>query len=364
MLPGMRNMPKLLVLLITFCAATAHAEDSPQITTTEPSKGLPAISTDGKSFVRPVLVQPKGCSGIQTFAEIGTVGTPSADPKSELVLVRDECKATSVDKNLDKVNATLKAKAYRSTGSMATMTLPTTIAAPSTSLRVSATGKTVDVSVDGSSADKWSVKLEGTVGEVRGWYAGTSATGAAYVSIQVSAHADDTGTRGRERWLDFWPVGSAISGDGETPVEIAAQLLAALKAKDAKAIAAVTSTPFWKAGLTPVSGKQAKKCKKLQRAKTGKQLRGVAACMALAGTLYGRFAIDASTLAEIDMTEFPAELKKHKKKIAKLLKANHKMVRYFVNDQGYYLNLVFVLDPDTDYQTVVVVLESVELEDE
>lgn len=362
MVAVMRKLATLLVLLIA--VGTAHADDSPQISLTSPMNGLPAVSADGKSFVRPVRVQPSGCNNIQTYAEIGTIGSPTADAKTELLMVADGCKSASTDKNIDKVNAVLKAKAYKSVGKADTLPLPASLDLPGATFKVAATGKQASFNVDGSSEDRWSVKLEGDVTEVRGWYTGKNAAGVGYVSIALAIAASDTGTRGRERWIDFWPHTTNATSDGDSPVDVAARWLAALKGKDVAGLTSATSTPFWKAGFTPVSGKTAKKCKKLQKAKTDKQLRGVAACMAQAGELYTRFTGDQNNLAEIDMSEFPAELKKHKKKIAKLVKAHHKMVRYFVNDQGYYINLVFLLDPDTDYQTVVVALESVELEDE
>jgi hypothetical protein len=367
MLPGMGKLTTLVVLFITFAANVAFAEESPQISSSSPTNGLPAISSDGKSFVRPVRVQPSGCSGTQTFAEIGTIGGPSTETKSELLVVRDECGkgASQADKNIEKVNKLLGEKSYKSVGTVQTLALPASIELPGGTFKVDATGGlTCAVGVEGSSTDRWSVTLDGEITEVRGWYTGKNASGAGYVAIEVSTDCDDTGKRGRERWIDFWPAGTTATSDGSAPIDVAASWLAALKAKDAKALASVSSTPFWKAGFTPVSGKQAKKCKKQQKAKNEKQLKGVAACMALAGNLYTRFSGDQNYLSEIDMSEFPVELKKHKKKIAKLIKANHKMVRYFLNDQGYYINLVFILDPDTDYQTVVVVLESVELEDE
>jgi len=361
----MGKLATWLVFLVTVTANTAFAGDSPQISASSPVNGLPAVSADGKSFVRPVLVQPKGCSGIQTFIEVGTIGGPSTETKGDLMLVKDECgkAAASTDKNIEKINATLAAKAYASVGTTQTLALPADVVVPGGTFKVDASGSQANVGVEGSTTDRWSVTLECKVNEVRGWYVGKNAAGAGYVAIAVATGCTDTGSRGRERWVDFWPSGNTTS-DGESTIDIAARWLAAVKAKDAKAIASSSSTPFWKVGFTPVSGKQAKKCKKLQKAKSDKQLRGVAACVALAGNLYTRFSGDQNYLSEIDMTEFPVELKKHKKKIAKLLKQNHKMVRYFLNDQGYYINVVFLLDPDTDYQTVSVVLESVELEDE
>lgn len=367
MLAGMK---RFIVFIASLCLpATALAEEL-QISASAPIEGLPAVSTDGKSFVRPVRVQPTGCTGVQTFIEIGTVGSPTADPKTSLLLVKDECgkSVTTNDQNIESVNATLSAKKYKSVGKMQTMSLPAEIDLPTGTFKVAASGGlTCDVGIAGSSSDRWSVKLDGEVTEVRGWYSGKNAAGVGYVAIEISTDCDDTGRRGRERWIDFWPAGAAAgtaSSDGGTPTDVAARWLAALKAKDATALSSASSTPFWKAGLTPISGKLKKKCKKQQKAKSDKQLRGVASCMVAAGSLYSRFTDDASHLSEIDMSEFPTELKKHKKKVAKLLAGGHKMVRYFLNDQGYYINLVFILDPDTDYQTVVVVLESVELEDE
>ena len=74
----MRKLATLLVLFVTSTAGTALAEDL-QISASQPTAGLPAISTDGKSFVRPVKVQPTGCTGIQTFVEVGTIGGPTTD---------------------------------------------------------------------------------------------------------------------------------------------------------------------------------------------------------------------------------------------------------------------------------------------
>ena len=108
--------------------------------------------------------------------------------------------------------------------------------------------------------------------------------------------------------------------------------------------------------------KLAKKCKRKDSAKKEAQLDAIARCMAGASTIYKNLA-DADAIAEMDLAELPREFRKHKRKVAKLVKRGAKLVRYHVNDGNYYIFVIFVLDPETDYQTANVVLESVEFED-
>jgi hypothetical protein len=65
----------------------------------------------------------------------------------------------------------------------------------------------------------------------------------------------------------------------------------------------------------------------------------------------------------MDFSELPTELRKHKKKVKKLVREGGKLVRYHVNDGGYYVFVIFALDPDTDYQTANAILESVDLDE-
>ena len=140
-----------------------------------------------------------------------------------------------------------------------------------------------------------------------------------------------------------------------SPVDVGTRWMRALKAKDDAQLTKLSSAPFWKVGLTP-EGRLAKKCKKKQKAKNDAQLEDLMGCVAAAGTMYGGFD-DKDAIAEIDMREFPEELKKHKKKVAKLVRDGHRLVRYHVNEQGFYVFVVLVLDPDTDFQTVLAALE-------
>lgn len=344
-------------------AGTAAADDSsPQISGDAPIAGLPAVAKDGGWFVRPVRVQPSGCKGVQTYIEIGAIGGPSTETKGDLLLVRDECSSGDAiaAKNVIKVNDTLRGKVFRSVGTTETRALPATVEVPEGKVTIDATGKNhCVVSVDDSAADRWTVALDGPVSEVRGWYSGKNSTGAAYIAILVATRAKDTDTRGRERWVDFWPIGEINPGD--SPVGVATNWMKALKKGSTDGLMATSSTPFWKVGLTPKAGSQRKSCKSKHKAKNEDQLEGVVRCMAGVAQLYAGFP-DADAVAEMELAEWPDELRKHKRTAAKLVKQGHKLVRYHVNSNGFYVFVVLVLDPDTDFQTVNAVLESYEHE--
>jgi hypothetical protein len=351
--------------LILGLVGTASAGDL-QISADAPLAGLPAISKDKTWFARPVRVQPDGCAGVQSYVELGAVGSPGADTRGTLFLVRDDCAsggASQVDKNIAAVNESLRGKGFASLGTIETRALPTDVETAEGTVKIGAVGKNqCSVSIDGSSADNWTVKLDGPVTEVRGWYAAKNAAGIGYVSVMIATAAKDTGARGRERWVDFWPVSSRTPQTSDTPVDVAARFMTALKKQDTTGLAATLSAPFWKAGLTPIGGKLAKQCRRKNKAKSEDQLEAVARCMAGAGTIYKSLA-DKDAIAEMDLEELPRELRKHKKKVARLVADGAKLVRYHVNDGTYYVFVIFVLDPDTDFQTANVVLESVEFEE-
>jgi hypothetical protein len=350
-----------LAVIVAGTAGTATADV--QLSADAPARGLPAVAKDGSGYARPVKVQPSGCKGVQTFVQVGAVGGPSHEPSSELVMVADECGAGGkVAAGIGQVNDLLREGKYQSVGTLAAQPLPAEMSTAHGTVKVVGAGKhKITVSVSGSTADRWTVTLDGEVIEVRGWYASKSASGAAYVALLVATSAADTGARGRERWVDVWPIGAPAAAD-HSPVDVATRWMTALKAKDAKAVARLSSTPFWKVGLKPVSGTLAKKCKRLDAAKTQGKLGDLARCMTAASELYTRLD-DRNALAEIDLRDFPAELRKHKKAVQKLVRGGHKLVRYHVNDDSYYVFLIFVLDPDTDHQTVLAVLESIDVED-
>lgn len=360
----MRERLLIALVLLGVAAGTAAADDSsPQISADAPIAGLPAVSKDGGWFARPVRVQPSGCKGIQTYVEVGTIGGPSTEHKGDLLLVRDECATGDAiaAKNITKVNDTLRGKIFRSVGTTETRALPTTVEVPEGKVTVDATGKNhCIVSVDDSAADRWTVTLDGPVTEVRGWYSGKNSSGAGYISVLVATKAKDTEGRGRERWVDFWPIGTRSPGTGDSPVEIATAWIKALKKGSTDGLMATSSTPFWKVGLTP-TGSQRKSCKSKQKAKNEDQLEGVVRCIAVAGQLYSGLA-DADAVAEMELAELPDELRKHKRAVTKLVKQGHKLVRYHVNADGYFVYVILVLDPDTDFQTVNAALESFDRE--
>ncbi len=366
----MRERLRCLVIAlaaVALAAGTASADDaSPQITGDAPVAGLPALSKDGGWFARPVRVQPSGCKGVQTYVEVGTVGGPSRDAKGELLLVRDECGTGEAiaAKNVGKVNETLRGKAFRSVGTTETRALPATIDVPEGKVTIDATGKNhCVVSVDDSAADRWTVTLDGPVIEVRGWYSGKNGSGARYVSVLVATAAKDTDGRGRERWVDVWPLGSSGTAAGDSPVEIATSWMNALEKGSTDGLRAASSTPFWKVGLTPTTGGQKKACRSKHKAKNDKQLDGVVRCIATVASRYARFAgTDADAVAEMELAELPDELRKHRRAVAKLVKQGHKLVRYHINADGFFVSVVLILDPDTDFQTVNAVLESYDVD--
>jgi hypothetical protein len=355
----------LALALVVGMAGTASAGDL-QISADAPLAGLPAVSKDKAWFARPVRVQPSGCSGVQSYVELGAVGSPGSESQGTLFLVRDGCAtggAAQVEKNIKAVNESLRGKGFTSLGTLDTLALPSDIDTAEGRVSVGAVGKNqCSVSIDGSAADRWTVKLDGPVTEVRGWYASKNAAGAGYVAVLIATAAKDTGERGRERWVDFWPVASRAPRTSDTPVDVATRFMTALKKQNTTGVAEAMSAPFWKVGLTPVGGKLAKKCKRKDKARNEDQLEGIARCMIGAGTIY-RNLPDRDAIAEMDLRELPDELRKHKKKVARLVRDGAKLVRYHVNDAGYYVFVIFVLDPDTDYQTANAILESVDVDE-
>jgi len=360
-------MARILVLgALVLSAGTAWA-DVPQISADAPASGLPAVSKDGKSYARPVRVQPKDCKGRQTFVEVGTVGTADAAGKSELILVGDDCGKTgsAVATNIDTVNQTLRDGAYRSLGTLEEKPLPAQVSTGVGTITVdTGSGNKCSVAIEGSQADRWSVVLDGHVTEVRGWYDAKNSHKDAYISVLVAVTAKDTGSAGRERWVDFWPVAAPGSDDVApgSPAEVGVAFVKALAGRDAAGVEELISTPFWKVGLTPVSGALKKSCKHADKAKREREAAKVARCIAAgASSFYGKY--DAGdAVAEVDMDEFPDELRKYKKKVAKLVRNGDKLVRYHINQDGLFVFLVLVLDVDTNYATASAVLEHIDVE--
>lgn len=354
----------MTIAFVLALAGTAAAGEL-QLSADAPLSGLPAISKDGTWYARPVKVQPAGCKGVQSYVELGAVGAPDNETRGTLYLVKDACGgsgASQIEDNLKTVNASLRGKAFDSVGALEARSLPTSIDTAEGTVQVGAVGKaSCSVSFDGSSADKWTVKLDGPVSEVRGWYAARNAKGAGYVAVLIATSAKDTGARGRERWVDFWPVASRSPKTGDTPVDVATRFMTALKKQDTSGVAALMSAPFWKVGLAPVSGKLARTCKRKHKARNEDQLDAVARCMVGAGQLYRKLS-DRDAIAEMDLSELPDELRRHRRKVARLVDDGAKLVRYHVNDGTYYVFVIFALDPATDFQTASAVLESVDVE--
>ena len=340
----MRLLPLAFILCSTSVAYADSVLDS-----------LPAVSKDGSQFARPVHVQPKGCSGMQSFVELGTVGTPGKPGKSELLLVADECNGNAkTSANVDKVAKAI-GSFVRVDAQMSTQGVPTTVQTATLTLDVAASGDSVKIGVHGSQTDQWTVGLEGKVIEVHGAYEGKNAAGDAYVAVLVAVSASDTGKAGRERWVDLWPVGGGDAGDG-TPADTGLAFVKALGSGDTEAIQEMLAAPFWKVGLKGTS----KKCKRKDSARKARDLGKIAACMTEAPSeAYAKYGT-ADNVAETDMAEFPDELKKYKKKVARLVKKGAKLVQFKVNQDGYYVLLEMVLLPDEGYRTAAAVLELVE----
>jgi hypothetical protein len=347
-------------------ARPAQAPAIPQISADAPIAGLPAISQDGRTFARPVQVQPKDCKVQQTFVEVGTVGSAAAPGKGDLRLVADPCgPGKGITGNLDAVNQTLQAGNFRSLGTLEARALPAQLSTAVGMVDVAAgTGNQVAVSVEGSAADRWSIALDGKVTEVRGWYDASNGAGETYVSVLIAVKAKDTGALGRERWVDVWPVGGAGQDAAPgTPTEIGVLFVKSLASRDAEGLADLISAPFWKIGLRPVAGALKRTCKRLDKARRERDLAKVARCMAAgASTFYGTYDVNEA-VAEIDMSEFPDELgKRNKKKVAALVKKGSKLVRYHVNQDGLFVYLILVLDRDTDFRTAKAVVEYVDVD--
>jgi hypothetical protein len=354
-------MRSLLVLVLL--GGVAYA-DPPQISGDAPTTGLPALSKDGTEFARPVVVQPKDCTGTQTFVEVGDVGTEKTDQPGTMYLVKDQCSKGADAKsqgNIDTVNGKLKSGDFKSVGSMQSRSVPTDIDADGQTIHVGTSGNACTVAMSGSGADNWQVMLDGPVAEVHGWYSAKNPAGSPYVAVLVMTKAKDTGDRGRERWLDFWPVDSGTAEAG-APADIGADWITALQKQDAHKLEQLISTPFWKVGFTPMTGAEKKTCKHVDAAKRPSQAEKVAKCIAAgASEVYAKYSV-ADNVAETDMQEFPDELKKYKKKVAKLVGQGYKLVQYKVNEEGVLVYVELLLDPDTDFQTVGAALESINVD--
>lgn len=353
----MRSM--WIAALVCALGGTAAADDL-QISAAAPTQGLPAVSQDGSWFARPVRAQTAACQAGQTFVEVGAI-SPRGDGKSELLIVHDGCdgKATAklVEKNLASVNKTLREGKFRPVGKATTRPLPAELEIDGRKVSVSA-GSGANLTVATGKTDRWTVTLEGAPLEVRGWYGG-KVGGKPYVAIAVAAKGKDTGARGRERWLELWPLESGGKIAAGSPVEVAQRWLDAMRTKDVKALGELIEPPFWKVGLTPVGDRA---CKRKHKVTRPKQTAAVAECVANATSqLYLRFS-GAEHLAEIELAELPDELERHRKKVAAMVKKGAKLVRYHVNDDGFYVFLILVTDPDTDHQMVNAALEYIEVE--
>lgn len=350
-------MGRFLLALGFLLVPAVAAAGTPQISATAPVSGLPALSKDGSTFARPVKVQPKGCTGVQSYVELGTVGG-----KGELLIVDDPCgkSGSKTSTNIDTVNKKLTDGGFKSTGKLESRALPAQLDTDAGTVTVdTGSGNSCSVAIAGSQADKWNVKLDGHVIETRGWY-----TAKGTISVLVAVTAKDTGDLGRERWVDFQPVeDSAGAPELGSPVEVGLSFVKALAARDANGIEELLSFPFWKVGLKPVTGALKKKCKKLDKARKQSQLVAASKCMAAgASQLYAQY-VSADAVAEIDMSEFPDELKKYRKKVASLVKHEGKLVRFHINQDGIYVFLVLVLDPETNYGTAMAVLESIDVDE-
>jgi hypothetical protein len=347
---GAMRLP-LVILATLALGGVAHA-DGLQLSAGAPASGLPAVSADGAWYARPVHVQPADCKGGQIFVELGNYRTD----KSDLLLVADDCSSTSskvAAKNLETLNKTLADGKFRSAGKVVGRAFGD-LDVEGRKVSVATSGNNVIVST--GKTDRWSVTLEGKPIEVRGWYGGKRADGKAFVSIAVAVQGKELGPRGRERWLDFVPTeqGGGAAGQ-DSALEVANSWLEAMRKKDARGLAELMSTPFWKVGLTA-----SKACKRKQSAGKQRQVRGVADCIAGAvSQVYLKYT-SPDTLSEIELAEMPDELRKHKKKVAKMLRGGDKLVRYYVNDDDLYVSLILVLDAGTDYQTVQAALEFID----
>jgi hypothetical protein len=346
---GAMRLP-LVILATLALGGVAHAEGL-ELSASSPAKGLPAVSADGVWYARPVHVQPADCKGGQIFVELGNARTD----KSELLLVSDDCSSSTskvAAKNLETLNKTLADGKFRSAGKLVGRAFGD-LDVEGRKLTVAASGNNVIVST--GKTDRWSVTLEGKPIEVRGWYGGKRSDGKAFVAVAVAVQGKDLGPRGRERWLDFVPTDDASAGGQDSAIEIANHWLEAMRKKDARGLADLMSTPFWKVGLTA-----SKACKRKQSASKQRQVRGVADCIAGAvSQVYLKYT-SADTLSEIELAELPDELRKHKKKVAKMLRSGDKLVRYYVTDDDLYVALILVLDAGTDYQTVQAALEYID----
>jgi hypothetical protein len=354
----------LASLVVLSLGGVARA-DTLKISADTPTAGLPALSRDGTRYARPVIVQPSGCTGTQTFVEVGTVGSDTVDSRGTLYLVRDQCSKTADAKaagNLDTVNKALADDGYHTVGTMQSRAVPSDIDTPSGTVHVGTSGNACTVAMSGSQADHWQVMLDGPVTEVHGWYTGKNAAGASYVSVLVTVKAKDTGDKGRERWLDFWPVEQPTEAGPGTPAQVGARWIEALKAHDVKDLSELISPPFWKVGFHPISGALKKSCKHKDTAKRPSDIATVARCIASGSSdIYGKYPV-GDNVSETDMTEFPDELRKYKKKVTKMVHQGYKLVQYKINEDGVLVYVELLLDPDTDFQLVGAALESINVD--
>jgi len=355
----MRSLPLVIAATLAL-GGVAHAETL-QISAGAPATGLPAVSGDGMWFARPVIVQPADCKGTQTFVELGTI----RDDRPDMLLVKDDCSSSTaklVAKNVETVNKKLTDGKFRTVGKLIARPFGGELDIDGRRVTVSA-GSGNSVIVAAAPGDRWTVTLEGAPIEVRGWYAGKTAQGRAFLAIAVAVKGKDVGARGRERWLDFSPTAETTASrvvDEAALVEIGSQWVDAMRKKDRRSLRELISTPFWKVGLTPVSRKA---CKRKQKASRTKDVAGVADCIASGvSQVYSKYT-GADTLSEIELAELPDELRRHKRQIGKLMRGGDRLVRYYVNDDDILVALILVIDAATDYQTVQAALEYIDAGD-
>ncbi len=163
------------------------------------------------------------------------------------------------------------------------------------------------------------------------------------------------------------PAHADVAIDGGVaapPREIAGRWIDALVARDVAALTALTSTRFWKVGVTSKEWHTWNVgCAKQQHARRAEELAAVVRCMvgvnpkATAGSIYRILHDDGPQFDEISIGELPRELRKHRGRLKKAVTRGARLVRYRVDDRYWKVRTVFVLDPATSHQTVAAVVE-------
>jgi hypothetical protein len=286
---------------------------------------LPAVNPDGSTFIRAYRRWARGCKKPEVHVEWGGIDPTDEEPQYSEAQVVAGCgqKQTDFDGNRDVVLDIVLEKGCRTAGARGALdvAVPGTATADGLSIELAGGARTVTAIVTGDWSGSRHVDVGGTPVKVRDWYL-VDLGKQRQLAVRVQVAAPDGGAH--ERWIEIW------LGKGKPLVpEVAARAwLGRLVAGDAAGLAAASATPFERIGLEPAEPAAAKKCAKKRTAARKKQLAGVLACALVDAPARLAAAWDEDGFEEILLDDLPTALAGHKKKLKKLVKKGHALVRY------------------------------------